>query len=162
MPLYTAHKQLSLRWQHSVASGCPQGKRSAKVHISQSRASLQMSGGTSLLLLFVATHCPDHLWTRLADDPPRHQRHLSHPPPSSPPTLCSHCAFILKDKRIALIQTQMSNEKRVTVLELKSESAVQLGNKTGLSRMAKSRIWMAKCTNTRCCIHIEAKVKCQW
>ena len=62
--------------------------------------------------------------------------------------------------RIALIQTRMSNEKSDS--ELSGELADQLGNKFGLSRMAKSRIWMAKCTNTRCCIHIEAKVKCQW
>ena len=35
------------------------------------------SGGTSLLLLFVTTHCLDHLWTRPADDPPP----TTQPPP---------------------------------------------------------------------------------
>ena len=107
MPLCTAHKRLPLWWQNVC--------KCLDFAIAGIAAN-EWSGGTSLLLPFVATHCLDHLRTRPSTT--RHQRHPIRPCPRHRRLFVrtSHYAT----KRIALIQTQMSNEKRV--LELKPES----------------------------------------
>ena len=114
------------------------------------------SRGTSLLLLFVTTHCLHHLWTRLADD--------VDPPPTTqslpPDHIATDSVFALRfhseDKRFCGSQTNLSNQKQLPrSWQLFSRST---RNETGLSRMAMFHYWIVVRTNTPCYVHIEAEV----
>jgi hypothetical protein len=133
-----------------------EGKWDRMVQNGTQRASLQISGGTSLMLLSAATHCPDHLRTRPADDSPPTT------PPLPPALITADSLFGLRfhseDERFAVkqIEIQIKNSFR----GLDNCPPVQLGIKPDCPEWRYSIIELL-CVLILCVVS-KIKGKCQW
>ena len=157
--LYILHTQIFLSGGNTRSQAVARrSKRVQKGTESTIAGIAATSGGTSLLLHFVTTHC---LYTVCGHGQltTHHQRRNPCPPTTSPLTLCSHCAFILKilsEFTVVKPNCQIKNSFR----GLDNCSAIQLGIQPDCLE------WRYSISELLCALilHVMSilRLKCQW